>query len=89
MATKANKSTIVGLKELRNNMEEYIARVGKGESITVFRRATPLFKLTPLSQGHEDGWETIINFQAEFGEGMPIAELMRSIQKYGSKRKIS
>ena len=89
MATKANKPTIVGLKELRNNMEEYITRVGNGESIIVFRRTTPLFQLTPLSSGHEAGWETIIDFQAEFGEGMPIEELMHSIQKYGQKRKIS
>ncbi len=89
MTTKANQKTIIGLKELRNNMEEYIARVGKGESITVFRRSTPLFKLTPLSPKNEDGWETIIDFQAEFGEGMPIEELLHSIEKYGSQRKIS
>lgn len=89
MSTKISKPAIVGLKELRNNMEKYISRVEQGESITVFRRATPLFKLTPLSTGAEDGWETIINFQDEFGEGMPIDELLRSIQNYGQKREIS
>ncbi len=85
MRTKSNKPAIIGLKELRNNMEEYISRVEKGESITVFRRTTPLFKITPLSQNQEDGWETIVDFEKEFGEGMPIAQLMASIQKYGQK----
>ena len=66
-----------------------IARGSKGESINVFRRTPPLFQLTPLSSGHKSGRETIIAFQAEFGEGIPIEEVLRSIQKYGSKRKIS
>src|SRR3989344_1580044 len=42
------KSNIVGLKELRENMETYIKRINKGESITVFRRSTPLFRISPV-----------------------------------------
>lgn len=78
MNTKTNKST-VGLKELRENMETYIRRVHKGESITVFRRSTPLFKLTPVTDD-ETGWETVIDFTKEFGQGVSARELLQSIK---------
>jgi len=57
MNTKTQK-TIVGLKELRENMEVYIDRINKGESITVFRRSTPLFRLSPVN-ADEVVWETV------------------------------
>jgi prevent-host-death family protein len=82
------KSTTVGLKELRENMEVFINRVNKGESITVYRRSTPLFKLTPIDE-EEGGWETIIDFTKEIGGGMPVDELLASIKAYGQKRKVS
>ena len=52
---------IIGLKELRENMELYIDRVAKGESITVLRRNKPIFRLSPLDE-EELGWESIIDF---------------------------
>ena len=88
MNTKAKKST-VGLKELRENMETYIKRVSAGESITVFRRSTPLFKLTPVD-AEEVGWETIVDFTKETGRGVPVEELLASMKKmHGQKSKIS
>ena len=84
MRTKSKKTTI-GLKELRENMEEYITRVSKGESITVFRRSTPLFKLTPVDT-EEAGWETVVDFTKETGRGVPVEELLASIKKvHGQK----
>jgi prevent-host-death family protein len=83
MNSRTQKS-VVGLKELRENMETYIDRVNKGESITIFRRSTPLFKITPVSSD-EAGWETIVDFKKEFGAGIPIDELLASIQSYGQK----
>lgn len=85
--TKA-KSNIVGLKELRENMEVYIKRVDAGESITVYRRSTPLFKLSPVD-ADEGEWETVIDFTKEYGHGIPAEELLASIKAYGQKRKIS
>ncbi|HMA77872.1 MAG TPA: type II toxin-antitoxin system prevent-host-death family antitoxin [Candidatus Paceibacterota bacterium] len=79
MSTKA-KNTTVGLKELRENMETYIQRVNNGESITVFRRSTPLFKLTPID-AEEAGWETIVDFTKETGRGVPVEELLASMKK--------
>lgn len=86
MSTKTNKSekSSVGLKELRSNMEEYIARVDKGETITVLRRSKPLFKLTPVDQ--EEEWETVVDFTKEFGAGVPVSELLASMKKlHGQK----
>ncbi len=88
MSTKIKKST-VGLKELRENMDAYITRVSKGESITVFRRSTPLFKITPVD-ADEDGWETVVDFTKETGHGVPVAQLLASMKKmHGQKSKIS
>ncbi len=88
MSTKIKKTT-VGLKELRENMETYITRVSKGESITVFRRSTPLFKLTPVD-ADEAGWETIVDFTKETGQGVPVEKLLASMKKmHGQKSKIS
>jgi len=88
MNTKATQNT-VGLKELRENMETYIERVGKGESLTVLRRGTPLFRLTPMN-AEEDGWETVVDFTKETGKGVPVTQLLASMKKmHGQKSKIS
>ncbi len=52
---------LVGLKELRENMEKYIKRIKKGESLIVMRRSTPLFKISPIDDESEE-WEEIIDF---------------------------
>ena len=84
MNTKVKKTT-VGLKELRENMETYITRVHNGESITVFRRSTPLFRLTPVDT-QEEGWETVIDFTKETGRGVPVEQLLASMKKmHGQK----
>ncbi len=80
MNTKTITKNIVGLKELRENMETYIKRVNKGESIIVFRRSTPLFKISPIDND-ESEWETIVDFTREFGKGMPVSELLASMKK--------
>ncbi len=88
MSTKTKKTT-VGLKELRENMETYIKRVREGESITVFRRSTPLFKLTPID-AEEAEWETVIDFTKETGRGVPVEQLLASMKKmHGQKSKVS
>ncbi len=88
MNTKVTQNT-VGLKELRENMETYIERVGKGESLTVLRRGTPLFRLTPIN-AEEDGWETVVDFTKETGKGVPVTQLLASMKKmHGQKSKIS
>ena len=38
---------IVGLKDLRANMEKYASDVRKGDTIIVVKRSKPLFKIVP------------------------------------------
>ncbi|MBI2888444.1 MAG: hypothetical protein HYY10_00805 [Candidatus Liptonbacteria bacterium] len=68
------KNSLVGLKELRENVESYISRVQKGESFTVMRRSTPVFKIS--SPEHEELWERVIDFTKFKKGGVPIAELL-------------
>jgi prevent-host-death family protein len=79
MSTKT-KSNIVGLKELRENMEVYIKRVDAGESLTVYRRSTPLFKLSPIDDD-ESEWETIIDFTEINPNGVSAKDVLKSLRK--------
>lgn len=71
---------IIGLKELRENTETYIKRVGRGESITVVRRSTPLFRLTPVD-AEETGWETVVDFTTIDDKGVSARDILASLRK--------
>lgn len=51
-------STIIGLKELREQTNEIITRVEKGESFTVVKRSKPVFRLSPATNDNDniDTW---------------------------------
>lgn len=71
---------IIGLKELRENTETYIKRIGRGESITVVRRSTPLFRLTPIN-AEEVGWETVADFTTIDDKGVSARDILASLRK--------
>lgn len=77
--SKTKKSSVVGLKELRANMETYIGRVGRGESITVLRRSQPIFRLSPVDD-EESGWEPVVDFTTVDKAGVPLADVLASIR---------
>ena len=79
----------IGLKELRENMETYIDRVNNGESLTIYRRSTPLFRIIPVENDLEEQWETVIDFVKETGAGVSLDSLLSSIKNYGQKSKVS
>lgn len=79
MNIKTNNA-IVGLKELRENMETYIKRVHKGESITVFRRSTPLFRLSPIDS-EETGWESVVDFTKIDRTGIDAEQVLAALKK--------
>lgn len=56
-----NSKNIVGLKELRTNLDEYIAKVEKGDSFTIVRRSKPVFKISSVDE-NEGLWETVVDF---------------------------
>lgn len=70
-----NIQTIVGLKELRENIETYIAGVKKGKSFIVVRKSKPVFRIS--SPDEADGlWESIIDFTKIKKGGIAIGELL-------------
>ena len=69
-----SKEKIVGVKELRENLEKYINRVDKGESFTVVRRSKPVFKISPAEE--EYLWESVIDFTKIKKGGASIQELL-------------
>ena len=73
------KSSIIGLKELRENTESYIRRVHRGESIIVVRRSTPLFRLTPID-ADESGWESVADFTTHDEQGVSARDILATLQ---------
>lgn len=71
---------IIGLKELRENTETYIKRVNRGESITVVRRSTPLFRLTPVDT-EELGWVPVADFTTLDEAGVSARDILASLRK--------
>ncbi len=72
---------IVGLKELRENVDKFVTRVGRGESFVVMRRSRPIFRISPVDE--EDGWETVVDFTKipKYKKGIPADELLKILQK--------
>lgn len=69
------ENTIVGLKELRENMEKYASLIKKGRSFIVVKRSKPLFKISSIDE--DDGlWETVIDFTKLRKRGIPAEELL-------------
>ncbi|MEK7542233.1 MAG: type II toxin-antitoxin system prevent-host-death family antitoxin [Patescibacteria group bacterium] len=64
---------IVGLKDLRQNIEKYATRVRKGESLIVVRRSKPLFRISPVQEGE---WEEVIDFTKIRKGGISLKELI-------------
>jgi len=66
---------LVGLKELRENVDIYIKAIEKkGDSFIVLRRSKPVFKISPLNEDEE--WETAIDFTQIKKGGVPLKELL-------------
>ena len=69
------ENTIVGLKELRENMEKYASLIKKGRSFIVVKKSKPLFKISSIDE--DDGlWETVIDFTRLKKGGIPAEELL-------------
>ncbi len=68
----------IGLKELRQNMEKYVKRVKKGESLVVLRRSVPLFKISPVEEKDEE-WEEVIDFTKIKKGGVDVKDILSRI----------
>jgi len=74
--TKSSGSNIVGLKELRENIERYITQVRRGQSFIVIRRSTPVFKITPPLTTDEGIWEEVVDFTKIKKGGIELCKLL-------------
>ncbi|PCI30238.1 hypothetical protein COB55_00455 [Candidatus Wolfebacteria bacterium] len=86
------KTNIIGLKELRENTEKYIAQVSKGKSFTVVKRSRPVFKMIPVDEwGDEGHWETLLDLTKGKDKGITAEKLLGYIKEYNDKqdRKVS
>lgn len=80
-------SKIIGLKDLRENTENYIAQVAKGKSFTVVRRSKPVFKLSPPVDEWGDGgvWKTLVDFTKIKKGGVPIEDVIASLKRLNAQ----
>ncbi|MBI2062553.1 MAG: hypothetical protein HYT64_02605 [Candidatus Yanofskybacteria bacterium] len=73
------KQHILGLKELRENMQKYASRVQKGESFVVVKKSKPLFKISSLDED-EGEWETVVDFTKIRKGGISADELLARLK---------
>ncbi len=67
-------NNVVGLKELRENIDIYINRINKGKSFLVLRKSKPVFKISPADE--MDAWEPVIDFTKVKTGGVNIKEIL-------------
>lgn len=84
MTTQENTTNIIGVKELRQNLDKYVLAVARGQSFTVVRRSKPIFSLQkPITYdewGDPTGkWETIIDFRDIQSGGVPAQEVLEAL----------
>lgn len=65
---------IIGLKDLRENIDKYVRDVGRGTDYVVVRRSKPLFRMVAPLQ--EENWETVVDFTKIRKGGIPAKELL-------------
>ena len=67
-------SNLIGLKELREHADTYIAAVRRGKSFIVVRRSRPIFKISPPDD-MTDSWEEIVDFTKIKKGGITLRDL--------------
>ncbi|HRY62287.1 MAG TPA: hypothetical protein P5056_00740 [Candidatus Paceibacterota bacterium] len=71
---------IIGTKELRNNLDDYIAKIQKGASFLVVRRSKPVFKISsPVAE--DERWEEVVDFTKLKKGGLDIDDLLSRLEK--------
>jgi prevent-host-death family protein len=76
---------IVGLKELRQNLEIYITEVKKGKSFTVVRRSKPVLKIS--SPDEEELWERVADFTAINKGGVSARKVLAELRRLNAQFK--
>lgn len=70
---------IIGLKELRGNMNNWINQIQKGKSFLVVRKSRPVFKIVPPET--EEQWETVADLTAISKNGVSAKKILIELRK--------
>lgn len=73
---KEFSSSIISVKQLRQDLAKYVAAVEAGRSFTVVKRSRPIFKISPPTEPAEERWEEVIDFTKIEKGGVDIAEVL-------------
>jgi len=71
----ANNQSIIGLKKLRENIDNYINAVERGRSFVVVRKSKPVFKISSPEESDEL-WEKTVDFTKIKKGGIGINQLL-------------
>ena len=70
---------LVGVKELRENLEKYLNRIKRGQSFIVVKRSKPVFKIVPPES--EEKWETVADFTGINKNGISARKILKELRK--------
>ena len=73
------KTHILGLKELRENMQKYTSLVERGESFIVVKKSKPVFKIVPPDS--EEQWEMVADFTKINKNGVDAEKILKALRK--------
>jgi antitoxin (DNA-binding transcriptional repressor) of toxin-antitoxin stability system len=73
------KNNIVGLKELRLNIQKYASLIECGESFVVLRKSRPIFRIVPPEL--EDKRENAVDFTKISKNGEAAKEILKELHK--------
>ena len=68
-------TNLIGLKALRENVNDYISQVQKGKSFIVVRRSKPIFKISPPDD-EQELWENVIDFTKIKRGGVSLDDIL-------------
>ncbi|MBI2096852.1 MAG: type II toxin-antitoxin system prevent-host-death family antitoxin [Candidatus Sungbacteria bacterium] len=77
-------ATIIGLKQLRENVEKYVSEVNKGKSFTVVRKSKPVFRIVPPDED-DSAWETVVDFTEFYKDGIPARDLLKRLRSLNAR----
>ena len=84
-ATRPMSTTkTVGVRELRQNLSRYLARVKEGETLTVTERGHEVARLVP---SHPDVDPYYLKLAAKYGATIPKGDLLEAIDSLPPRRK--
>ena len=64
---------MASVKEIRTDLDSFIARLGKGESFLVLKRGKPAFRMVPVE---DEQWEEAIDFTKLKKGGVSVEDLL-------------